>query len=314
MLNRSFSPYFSVIIPTYNRADMIGRAIESCLNQDYPDFEVIVIDDGSTDGTVEWVQQYRDARIILLQHEHNRGVCPARNTGIAQARGQWLLMVDSDFELLPGALEVLSKRTAAAPLDVGNVASSCQWDTGELTPMPGVLDHPIGYEEYLAWTDTLVIAEWFNCLRRQVFETVMYPWGRAYEASFHLNVMRRWRMDVSRDVAIIFHTDAKNRITASPAGLAMQRLLRDAQDCAADSDLILRDHGAAMQQWAPRQYLSRLNSAATYYFLAGYRVAGVQRSARAIAVAPTSTKVWATLLLGLIGPRTLAWVKAHRRR
>ena len=311
---RGKSPYFSVIIPVWNRADMINRAIDSCLSQSYGDFEIIVVDDGSTDGTAEQVERYGDERVILLRHERNKGTCPARNTGISKARGDWLVMLDSDFELVPGALENLAQRTAAAADDIGNVASSCQWDTGEVTPMPDVPGRPIGYEEYLAWTDTLVISEWFNCHRRQVFETVMYSSGRAYVASFHRNVARRWRIDVSREVAIIVHTDATNRLTAAPPDLAMQLLLRNAKDCAADADMILRDHGLAMRRWAPRQYRTRLNYAAMYHFLAGHRAAGVPRSVRAITIAPTSAKVWATLLLGLIGPRALAWAKTHPLR
>jgi hypothetical protein len=291
---------------------MIGRAIESCLSQDCSDFEIIVIDDGSTDNTVEQVEAYQDNRIILLKHKTNRGVCPARNTGIMHARGQWLLMLDSDFELLTGALRGLAQRTATVGADIGNVASSCQWDTGIITPWPSVPEKPIGYEEYLAWMDILQIPEWFNCLRHEVFATVLYPEGRAYEDSFHLSVIRRWKIDISREPAIIFHTDAKNRITAAPPEQLIRRLLQDAVDCAIDSEAILREHGSAMQEWAPRGYSERLNITAMHFYLASQRQRGIKYSVQALKRSPLKATYWATLFLGICGAKSLAWVKTHR--
>jgi len=293
---------------------MICRAIDSCLNQDFTNFEIIVIDDGSTDNTVERVQEYSDERLILLRHRNNQGVCPARNTGIRSCRGKWLLMLDSDFTLLPGTLSRLAQRTAVADSDIGNVASSCQWDTGIVTPFPDIPARVIGYEDYLAWMNTLVISEWFNCIRREVFERITYPTGRAYEGSFHLAVLKCWRMELSRDIAIIFHTDAGNRITASPPDLAMQRLLMDAPDCAIDAAHTLSEHGGAMKLHAPRLYASWLNRAATYNFLAGRRRDGIYYNLRALWETPTEWRNWVTLTLGVLSPSVLAWGKTHWRR
>ena len=201
-----------------------------------------------------------------------------------------------------------------AGVDVGNVASSCQWDTGIISPLPSVPEKPIGYEEYLAWTDTLQISKWFNCLRREVFATVLFPEGRAYEASFHLNVMRRWKMDVSREPAIIFHTDAKNRITASPPDQHMRWLLRDALEVALDSEALLMEHGISMQKWSPKRYSEILNITATHFYLASQRRSWIKYSIQALRSSPLSRayRAWATLFLGIWGAKPLAWVKAHR--
>jgi glycosyltransferase involved in cell wall biosynthesis len=86
----------SVIIRTYNRAHSIGRAIRSVLRQTYQDFEIIVVDDGSTDATTEVVRSFRDERIRLFRHETNRGVGAACNTGIACASGRFVCWLDSD--------------------------------------------------------------------------------------------------------------------------------------------------------------------------------------------------------------------------
>lgn len=311
-------PYFSVIIPVWNRAEMIGRAIDSCLSQDIDDLEVIVIDDGSTDGTAQVVEGYDDRRIVLLRHEKNRGVCPARNTGIAQARGNWLVMLDSDKELLPAALQILHRRTIDTPSDVGNVASSCLWDTGLTTPFPGVPGKPVDYAEYIAWFDTLQVPEWFNCFRKQVFDRILYPESRAYEAILHLGVAKNWRIDVSREVAVMVHTDATNRITASPPKPAMDRLLLDAPDCADTAMLLLKEHGESLRRWGPVTYRNRLNTAALYSFLAGRRGDGIRFSVRALRAEPRDSRLRSTLhslailLPGLCSNRLLAYLKAAR--
>ena len=87
-------PKVSVIIPTYNRARIVGEAIDSVLSQRYDDFELIVVDDGSTDGTEDLVSSYLP-RLTYLYQEH-QGVSAARNRGIASARGEYLSFLDSD--------------------------------------------------------------------------------------------------------------------------------------------------------------------------------------------------------------------------
>jgi len=99
------TPAVSVIIPTYNRAHTIIRAIESILKQTYQDFEIIVVDDGSTDSTNKVIYSFKDARIRYTRHEHNKGEAAARNTGIKRAKGKFIAFQDSDDESLPHRLE-----------------------------------------------------------------------------------------------------------------------------------------------------------------------------------------------------------------
>ena len=86
----------SVVIPTYNREKTILRAIQSVLDQTYKDFEVIVIDDGSTDGTVDIVNSIEDDRVKYVVLEQNGGPSKARNTGVQIAEGEWIAFQDSD--------------------------------------------------------------------------------------------------------------------------------------------------------------------------------------------------------------------------
>src|SRR5215218_7102231 len=94
-------PAVSVVIPTYNRAPLLGRSIRSVLAQCYEDFEVIVVDDGSTDDTAEVVAGFRDARVSYVRLARNTGAGAARNVGIRLARGGFLAFQDSDDEWMP---------------------------------------------------------------------------------------------------------------------------------------------------------------------------------------------------------------------
>jgi len=110
----------SVIIPTYNRAHMIGRAIRSVLNQTYKDFEIVVVDDGSKDNTEEVVKSFNDKRVRYIKHERNEGVAAARNTGIKATRSKYIAFQDSDDEWLPEKLEkqMIAFRTASSNIGV----------------------------------------------------------------------------------------------------------------------------------------------------------------------------------------------------
>jgi len=105
-------PLVSVIITTYNRAALLPRAINSVLNQTYQNFELIIVDDGSTDNTEEVVRSFNDKRIIYHKHERNKGVLGAKNTGFDLAKGEYNCRLDDDDELLPEALETAVNKFA----------------------------------------------------------------------------------------------------------------------------------------------------------------------------------------------------------
>jgi len=112
----------SVVMPAYNRADAIGRAIDSVLRQSHPDVELIVVDDGSSDGTRERVQRYGD-RVVLLGDGANHGSNWARNRGLERATGEIVSFIDSDDEFLPDKLATVVALFAARP-DVDVVVDS----------------------------------------------------------------------------------------------------------------------------------------------------------------------------------------------
>lgn len=117
-------PTVSVILPTYNRAHLLERAIQSVLDQTYPDFEIIVVDDASIDNTVNIIKGIINERIRYIRHEKNKGAAAARNTGIKLAKGKYIAFQDSDDEWLRDKLEKQIKIFETVSPEVGVVYTS----------------------------------------------------------------------------------------------------------------------------------------------------------------------------------------------
>jgi len=104
----------SVVVPTRNRPAMLERALRSVLAQTFLDFEVVVVDDGSTPPAADVVERLCDPRLRLLRFDPGRGAGAARNAGIAEARGEWIAFLDDDDEWLPEKLSVQMARVESA--------------------------------------------------------------------------------------------------------------------------------------------------------------------------------------------------------
>ncbi|HVN26442.1 MAG TPA: glycosyltransferase family A protein [Candidatus Paceibacterota bacterium] len=132
----------SVIIPTYNRADFLKRvSLPSVAAQTNLPLELIVVDDGSTDETATVVRQFADAHpelAVRYFHQKNAGVAAARNTGIAYAKGDWILALDSDDALMPEALDLLGSEAVRARADVVRGHTwRMSWQTGRVNGIGG---------------------------------------------------------------------------------------------------------------------------------------------------------------------------------
>jgi glycosyltransferase involved in cell wall biosynthesis len=100
---------FSIILTTYNRSQLLARAIRSVLQQTFAQFELIIVDDHSTDNTKQVLTKFTDNRITYIQQSHNQGISCARNTGIAQAKGTYICFLDDDDECFPDFLEEIAR-------------------------------------------------------------------------------------------------------------------------------------------------------------------------------------------------------------
>src|SRR4051812_15186920 len=130
----------TVVIPTHNRKELLDRTLRSVLAQEDVDLSVVVVDDGSADGTEAFVQALADPRVSVLRHPEARGVSAARNTGIARATTTWLAFVDDDDLWAPTKLRAQLDALAASP-DAAwactgsvNVDLSCRISRWDLPP------------------------------------------------------------------------------------------------------------------------------------------------------------------------------------
>ncbi len=115
----------SVIVPVYNVKPWIGRCLDSIMAQTYPCLEIIVVDDGSTDGSGRICEEYaaRDKRIQVLHLPENRGPSAARNQGIVKAKGAYLSFIDSDDCAKPDLLEKLYRNLVEHRADISACAA-----------------------------------------------------------------------------------------------------------------------------------------------------------------------------------------------
>lgn len=128
----------SIIIPNYNKSEFVRRSLDSVLAQTSPDWEAIVVDDCSSDGSWEAIQQYvdKDPRIIALRNESNKGGCYSRNRGAGAAKGKYLIFLDSDDWLADDCVarrveEFGRKENEALDMLVFEMATSCGGEVGQ---------------------------------------------------------------------------------------------------------------------------------------------------------------------------------------
>jgi glycosyltransferase involved in cell wall biosynthesis len=122
-------PRVSIVVPTYNRAKTLARAVNSALGQSFQDFELIVVDDGSTDETPQLLAGFTDRRLRSVRRQQG-GVAAARNAGVAEAHGDLIAFLDSDDEWLPWKLERQLDALNRAGLDAGLVVCNLLRWTG----------------------------------------------------------------------------------------------------------------------------------------------------------------------------------------
>jgi len=119
-------PRASVVIPTYNRAELVSRAVASVQRQSLDDWELVVVDDASTDDTRALIEALEDPRILYVRRDVNGGVAAAQNTGLDRAVGRHVLFLHSDDELMPECLSRLTDALDHAPPEIGGVEAGLE--------------------------------------------------------------------------------------------------------------------------------------------------------------------------------------------
>lgn len=305
-------PTLSIVIPAFNREREISRAVQSCLIQDHADFEVIVVDDGSTDNCYDSAARIRDARLNFLRHPINRGANAARNTGALAAKGEWLIFLDSDDELVPDALKTMDAIAAEAPAEVHRLAFMYRRDDGLVSPLPALRDQIVNYSGFLAWLEKHPKRDFLPCTRKLTFESVRYPESRwSTTALYQLDFAKRYRTWFREEILGFVHLDAANRLSYLRRGAKHSGTT--ASELGMEMDVLLERHGDALLRFAPRTLQRFCRLRAAYHFLAGNRAAGIRQGLACLRATPLRPEVWALLILGAAKISVFAKVRSWRR-
>lgn len=202
-------PIVSIVLPTYNRAYIISRAIGSILNQTFTDFELIVVDDGSVDNTKEVIDAFKDSRIKYVCHEKNKGISAARNTGTALAQGAFIAGQDSDDMWLPQYLERALKVFATVGPRVGVVYTRIQkkMRDGTIVLVPPLDFYPTSGNLHEKLLEGNFITMQAAIMRRECFDSIggfekNREFDSIYEWSFLLSLSQRYEFAFVPDVGL----------------------------------------------------------------------------------------------------------------
>jgi glycosyltransferase involved in cell wall biosynthesis len=174
----------SIIVPVYNKAPYIARCLRSISSQTYEDFELLIVDDGSTDDSVQEVRRHDDPRLRLIQ-QPNRGPGAARNTGMAAARGALCAFLDADDEWLPHYLEdsvaFLDRHTAVAAVTSGYIECPSGVSTEPMWRRRGIADGILRLSPQHTAPELVAFLAYMSCWSTVVRRQVALSWGGFYD-------------------------------------------------------------------------------------------------------------------------------------
>ena len=308
-------PSLSIVIPTYNRGKLIGRALKSCLSNDRDDIEVIVIDGSSTDNTLDVINSFNDPRIRIYIEGERRGVCAARNTGVLKANAGWIMFLDSDNELVLGAINQVIQEIESTQDDIEELRFTCKWSGSPECTVFQLDDEVWDYEGYLRFLKLTGrkggFSETLCCIRSRSFNVIRWPDDRAFETEYHIDFAKIYKIRTCKSIMMIYHLDADNRNTNGLSALKIREL---AIDNALSLERILFEHGNMVKKAAPNAYYGYLISAARYEFISGNRKHGTERLLEYLLYRPLSFNAWIILLSGLIGPGVISNLISFRHQ
>ena len=297
----------SIVVPFFNRERFLRRCVDSVLAQGFGDFELIFVDDGSTDDSLLRLREYDDPRVRVLTQDRNMGVGAARNTGVDAAEGEWIVFLDSDDELVPGAMALIADRLARADRDVGGLFFRCRMDSGLVSPAALTSPRAWDYRGYVGFLDETV-GQWrdvLRCMRRTCCEAVRWPYNRMDASKFLLDFARRFRLCAYPEVLLLYHQDAENHLLRFKSLLHPRlhpEFIRDRADGFRD---LLSDHGEFLTREAPQLYCEYLQLAATSATMADRRRAALGCSLELLRRSPVLPRAWVLLAASLLGSRAV---------
>jgi glycosyltransferase involved in cell wall biosynthesis len=295
-------PKVSVVIPTYNRAESLPKAVASVLRQTFQDFEIVVVDDASTDDTDEVVRSFSDERIRYIRHETNKREAETRNTGVQNSKGEYISFIDDDDEWLPEKLELQVDLLDKSPPIVGAVYTGfvrIESATGKTLSqwMPakrGSIFRDMLGQNWVGTPSTVV-------LRRECFDSVglfdpTIVFGPDYD--MWLRLAEKYQFDCIQQplVKYYIHSD---------------RLSTNYELMIAGLEAKLKKH-AALLAMDSKSYSRHYLNLGTYYCISGNAKKGRGALLRAIRLNPFELRHYYNLSLSFLGVGNFNRVRRFR--
>jgi len=283
------APLVSIVIPTYNRAHAIKRAIISVENQTYPNFELIVVNDpNSTDNTEEVVSGFNDERIKYLR-AGKTGVSASRNRGIELAEGNYLIFLDSDDELLPHALEEIVNEFETLPCDIMVLFYNCiDYREKNLTATLPFDKGPIKYEDVIC---ERYHGEVLSVIRKEVFQQFRFIESvRGVESTFWYKILKTHKAYAVNTPLRIYHTEGKNRLSEKTDKDTILNLTEGRV-------MLLQIIGDDLRNACPKKYGQYLLSVGFGFVLGGKRNEGLRYLLRSIEYRSGLARLKASILI-----------------
>lgn len=294
---------FSVVMPLYNKAAYVTHAIQSVLNQSFTDFEVIVIDDGSSDGGADLVRAFHDPRIRVVQ-QANAGVSAARNRGIALAHGEWVALLDADDCHHPQYLETMLAVLQRYP-EADMAASTYERVPDQAHQWPPAWVALNGPPEVEYITD--LFGRWMKgptfctsavCIRTSLLNQMRpcFPPGESQGEDLDLwfRLSERTPIPLIQTPLLAYRVDVEDSLTSNIQKLEMAPFLRRIRARALDGKLVPALRSSALQLVAQQQVTLARQALASHRRLLGLKF--LLYGSRAI----SSLRWWATAAMMLL--------------
>lgn len=273
----------SIIIPVYNVERYLKVCLESVAQQHLSDYEVIMVDDGSTDGSGaicdEYAAKYPQFRVI---HQENQGISAARNAGVTEAKGKYLLFLDSDDFLVPNSLSILLELANKNDLDVLGfnliyVAENCNESPIKQSEMLDHVEVMSGFE-YMA-RNNFVAQVWWYVVRRELIvgNDIKFPVGHMLEdAAFNVRLFSRAQRMAQVPNAIYCYRQRPTSIMNNSNKSHRLKLMRDYLFAAKDVDDTINSNRSSMTQACYKRCCTRRDSYVLFGAIRAFKLGKVR--------------------------------------